>query len=1533
MTALPCACASALRRVFCLVVSFNSLWVAAAGLLSNAAPLQAQFARPGLVTEVVDSSDRVTLHGTLHPLATRAADRGLMPASTPANRMMLMLRRSSEQELALRAMIESLHDRSSPNFHKWLTPAQFGAQWGAADSDIAAVTAWLQSNGFQVKGPTAGRTAIEFSGTVGQVQQAFHAQIHLYQVNGELHHANASDPQIPAALAPVIAGISTLNDFHPRSMTRKGPRGIYDTNARKARPAFTTTGYSYLYVGPADAATIYDSPIKTLNPAATGRTVDGAGAKIGIVGDSNISTVQNVNYRQLFGLAPNPPTVIIDGDTDPGVNGDATEAYLDTEVAGGIAPGAQIYLYTAANTDLNYGLNLAAERAVNDNLVDVLSVSFTECEAQLGYSGNEFFNALWEQAAAQGISVTVATGDSGSAACDNPNYETEAMYGMQVNGLASTPFDIAVGGTDFAVLAGPDGSGQDFSQYVSENNTAGTQRSALGYIPEVPWNDTSLAYPPGPVSQTVPFSVSDDDIFASGGGKSNCLQGNGNSDGSLNCPGGYPKPSWQSGPGVPADQARDIPDVSLFASNGFNYAAWGICADQEADGSGNSITDCVPGADGLPGNEFYISGIGGTSASAPAFAGILALVNQSTGERQGQANYVLYNLAHTAGGVFHDVTTGNNSVPCQAGTANCSLNSAGFYYLTGYNAGIGYDLASGLGSVDVSRLIENWASKGLSSTATGLTLSQTTIQHGQAITANATVTSGGGTPAGDVALSMSADPPSLPAGSSLGTFPLTSAGSTGDVSLKSLPGGSYKIVATYDGARDFAQSSSAGVAITVTPEPSITALTLPAFNPMTQAQAPAGSVPYGYFINISANPYGSRSPVVGGVVKPDGIATGTVTFKDGSSVVETNQLDSNGFTAVNGYIFSSAGNHTISAAYSGDANFAPSVATKTVVVTRGATQLALSSKTTEYSGQPMVFAIHLSTTSMGAAPTGVVALVSGNTILAQANLTGVAGIGNTVASGSATVSYSKFKPDEDNIKAVYLGDANYAGSTSNAIAVADHLRATTTKLTVTPTVIQHGETATVNATVTGGSGTPAGFVILLASSNSTSFPVGNPTGMHTLSSGSTGSVSVSGLAGGSYRFTASYSGASGFSASTATPITLTVRPESSTTLVAVSSEYPSNGQASQSTPYGYPLSVNARAYGNHSPVAGGVVQPDGTATGSITFKDGSRVLSTDALTSNGIATTTGFLLRAGSHTISAVYSGDTSFDPSVGSEAITITKGVTQLTLASNTTKSSGKPIVFIANLTTASTGVAPTGKVALESGTTILAEANLEGAAGGSSALAKGSATITLSNVTADEGDVKAVYVGDGNYAGSTSNTIDLTGGQPAFVLASAEIELPGEYSTAAPEIITSSEGGYSGAIHYTCALMTAPSTVAPPECAMSPATETVAAGGTVSPEMLIFGSGTKLPDAVNLGSNARWLGAGGAVLACCLFFGIPARRCAWKSILPLVLLAISLNGLSACVKPAEKIASGQYTFKVTGTDAKDSTMTSTATVTVKVP
>ncbi len=552
-----------------------------------------------------------------------------------ASRLLLVLARSTQQEAELQSYLQSVQDSRSPNFHKFLSPDAFGKRFGVGDADIQSIESWLASHGFTVGRVSKSFMAIEFTGTIDQVQSAFHTSIHRYSLHGNQYWANSSEPEIPSALAPVVAGIESLNSFKPKAQYVRGPGGVYDPQKRRIVPAYTTgnatDGY-YIYLGPADAATIYDVP-NSLNPHLSGSAYNGAGVTIGIAGDSNIDVAQNANYRATFGLPTNTTSVIVDGN-DPGENGDAVEAYLDTQVAGGIAPAANVILYTAADTDFTPGLFLGILRALDDNQADILNVSFGGCESAQGAGGNQFILDLWEQAAAQGISVVVSTGDSGSAGCDNADTQTFAYQGLAVNGLASTPFDIAVGGTDFDALYGKFPT--SFTTYVDLSNTISNHRSALSYIPEEPWNNSTVTN--GSLAENKPISSvtgnnQSDSIAAGGGGVSSV----------------YAAPSWQSGFANPS--GRNLPDVSFLAGNGFYGALWGICTDQDSAGA-----DCAAGATG---NSFNLTGVGGTSAAAPAFAGILALAKQKAGVRLGQADYVLYDLASMKyAAVFHDINAG-----------------------------------------------------------------------------------------------------------------------------------------------------------------------------------------------------------------------------------------------------------------------------------------------------------------------------------------------------------------------------------------------------------------------------------------------------------------------------------------------------------------------------------------------------------------------------------------------------------------------------------------------------------------------------------------------------------------------------------------------------------------------------------------------------------------------------------------------------------------------------------------------------------
>jgi Pro-kumamolisin, activation domain/Bacterial Ig-like domain (group 3) len=734
---------------------------------------QSSAVRPRITSRVNDGV-LTPLRGNVHPLARAQYDQGAVADSQPMRRMLLLLQRSPDQEAALKQLMDQQQSSASPNYRKWVTPQGFGQQFGPADADVQAVTDWLTSHGFQVAKVSAGKTLIEFSGTAGQVRNAFHTEIHRYLVNGQMHYANNGDPQIPTALAAVVAGPVSLHNFPKKAQSRTVGTFRETKATGQIAPLFTFNSIncgtaSCNAVGPGDFATIYGVE-KLWNPGINGTKIDGNGQTIAIVGDSEICTASSpdfsipvnqggcsstddvASFRSQFGLPANAPNVILDG-PDPGFNGDETEGDLDVEWSGAVAKNATIDFVIAEDTEATFGTDLAAEYVVDNNLASVLSESFGECEAGLGTSGNFFEAVLWEQAAAQGITVIVSAGDSGSAGCDDPNSETAAgqnpnlAFGPAVNGIASTPFNVAAGGTDFDTTATA-----YQATYWSAANTADTNGvkdiSATTYIPETTWND-SCAQNATTLTGCTPGNGG---IVAGGGGQSNCA-----SQDNLNNCYYYPKPTWQtlaSGSGLTLanDLARDIPDISLFAADGFKSNSFYIICESDLDPGGAACNLGTP--------YFDFVGVGGTSSAAPTFAGIMALVNENMAinhpalsARQGNANYVLYKLAAaqttaatncnsssttvSSTCTFYDITKGNNSVPCVGATFGCSSTTGAFgimetdnvnppFNLTGniaWNTAAGLDLATGLGSVNAFNLVFNWTNPTFQATTTTLCLS------------------------------------------------------------------------------------------------------------------------------------------------------------------------------------------------------------------------------------------------------------------------------------------------------------------------------------------------------------------------------------------------------------------------------------------------------------------------------------------------------------------------------------------------------------------------------------------------------------------------------------------------------------------------------------------------------------------------------------------------------------------------------------------------------------------------------------------
>jgi subtilase family serine protease len=978
------------------------------------------------VLDTVDDRNRTRLRGNVHPMARPEFDRGTVADAQPVTRILLLLQRSPEQEAALRQLMEEQQSKNSPNYRAWVTPDDFGKKFGPADADVQAVTDWLNSHGFQNIKVAKGKTVVEFSGNVGQVRNAFGTEIHKLNVKGEEHFANVSDPQIPAALAPVVRGVVALHNFRPQPQVHS--LGTFQRNAKtgEVKPAFTFTDVNgtFYAMAPADFATIYNIPA-----AATG-----AGQSIAIVGQSNINLQDVTDFRSIFGLpaySPGQLNVILNGPDTGLVSGDEGESDLDVEWAGAIAPAATIdFVVTqSSQTDATSGIDGSALYIIDNNIAPILSESYGSCESALGTAGNQFYNSLWQQAAAEGITVVVSAGDNGAAGCDDPN--SAASSGIAVSGLASTPYNVAMGGTDF-----DDATTQTtFWNAANTSTTPPVLASAKGYIPETTWNDSCASTGITGCAGLSSTAASVNAVAGSGGPSSV-----------------YSKPSWQTG--LSSDSFRDIPDVSLFSSDGQNKSFYIVCqADQDITGdTGCNLSKFTSTS---PFHDFQA--VGGTSAATPTFAGIIALVNQriATGgnptPRQGNVNYVLYGLAKTPANVcpssttnlpnacvFNDITKGNISVACVGGSANCSNTSTAagqFGALTkggmlAFSTSAGYDLATGLGSVNIANLLTKWASPNLIGTTATLALvgpPPATIGASATFTGTVTKASGTTTPTGLVLLEdqttgVTITSVSLPTS---GAFSITT-------TLLPAAATSYNLIAHYGGDGTFAATDSLPLSVTVPKQtPNVAVSWVGATGAITTA---AQNVAYGsnYILrvdvtNSSGTPCENATTGLVTFVCP----TGTVQLFQNASIPlndfpnaqnpnSTNvaRLNDRGF-AEDQPIQLNAGSYSISATYTADTNssFNSSANSNTlaVTITKATTTSAVASSLTSITsgGSVTLTATVSSTSNSSAGPSGTVQFMNGSTALGSAVTCASAGaVGPIGAACKATLTtaLSEFIP-------------------------------------------------------------------------------------------------------------------------------------------------------------------------------------------------------------------------------------------------------------------------------------------------------------------------------------------------------------------------------------------------------------------------------------------------------------------------------------------------------------------------------------------
>ena len=661
-------------RIFSRV---NRKWLNAflAGALLVVVPgfasAQGNVARPRVVDRVDDATLTV-LRGNTHPLAKPQFDQGKVDPSLKLERITMMFQPTVTQQADLSALLGAQQNPTSSNFHQWLTPGQYADRFGIAQSDLNQVTTWLRAQGFDIVEIAPSRNWVAFNGTAAQVESALHSEVHSYSANGKAFFANSTEPSVPAALAAVVLGFHGLNNFPVK------PRGLKSVET-SVQPNFTSSISGNNYISPADFATIYD-----LNPLYSGTpAIDGTGQKIAIVGQSNVVLADIANFRSLSGLpAKAPQVILVTGSTDPGiVDGDVQESSIDIEWAGAVAKNASIIFVYSGN-----GAFDSLGYAISNNIAPVISVSYGACEPQFASSDFSFLVAMAQQANAQGITIVSSTGDGGATDCDGDLGNFPAILGLNVDVPASLPYVTGVGGTEFN-----EGNGT----YWKPKGSTDIISSALSYIPEQVWNDTQAQ-----------------STLAAGGGGASSQFG---------------KPSWQTGTGVPSDGVRDVPDVAMNASTG--HDSYLACTQVHAT-TGAPLTSGCQNGFRISTTNTQLSSFGGTSFGAPTFAGIVALINQKTASSgQGNINYILYPLAASRPSAFHDITTGDNTSPCTSGTESCPNGGS-----IGFSAGTGYDLATGLGSIDATNMVNAWSSisNSAGSTPTLSSVSPTSANAGSA---------------------------------------------------------------------------------------------------------------------------------------------------------------------------------------------------------------------------------------------------------------------------------------------------------------------------------------------------------------------------------------------------------------------------------------------------------------------------------------------------------------------------------------------------------------------------------------------------------------------------------------------------------------------------------------------------------------------------------------------------------------------------------------------------------------------------------
>ena len=1287
------------------------------------------------------SSSAVALSGSAIPAYRASASLGAATTSQQLTRMLLLLQSSASSQQALTAKLADLQNPSSANYHKWLTPAQFGASFGNSASDVAAVVSWLESQGFTVAALPSSRGWIEFSGTAAQVESAFGAQLQMVSSSLGTRPALTGNITVPSALAPLVTGLVSLDGV----IARPALTTTQSVSVTAAELASRTSAVTAEALTPRLLAQLIH--LDTLHASG----VTGAGATIAIVARGDVQATDVAAFRSAFGLPAQVLTTQPNG-VDPGFADDQAAATLAVSWAGAAAPGASMLLVPAAATTATDGVDLALAATVDGALAHTVVVGFSSCEAGLSAAHQAFYQALYLQAAAEGIAVVAATGDAGAAACSVAGSTTPVTSGLAVSGLASTAWNVAAGVTGFSASG------------------AGSTSSALAA-----WSPAS----------------SQDPEYASGGGSSTL----------------YTTPSWQSSLSGSSGY-RLLPDVALPAAmdSGVNSGlafclsgttAAGGCSLVRAGGSaaaaaifggiaalmdgehgaqgslttrlyqlastegvytdvahGSSQLACAAGTSGCStqGVIGYTASTGYDQTTGLGVVNAQTLVTNWVSPMSGTGSVSIslslspvesnstYNpsaavtltaqVLSTTGGstptgtvTFYDTTTSQSvSLPItldSTGTATTTLEGVfavgGNEMVAEYSGDSTYAAATSTPPVNVNTQA--------STTSLVVTPSATTAAPGDSISVVVTLTvgtppSGTVNPVGVVTLNVDGGQSTYSAALSTSNG-VTTATFSNVLMPSSSSLSSHTLQAVYATNVDYAGSTSPQVVITMTKASPTVTLTANTTTPLP-----------GSTLTLTASIASSSS------LQP----SGTTSFYIDSALVCTATVSAGSPSSAScSTTAPSVGTHAVTAVYSGDTNFATVTSASlsvTVAKVTPAIALYLASTTPSAGGTDVLTVALTQTSSSSIYPTGSITFQMDGTTVGTAALT----------SNGTTATYTLTVPASGShtVQAIYPGDTNFNAVSSTVTTITVGKATTTTTVTPSTTTPAIGATLPVTISVT-----PASINTALPTGTVTVSVDGVAATVQAVTSSNpaTASVTLASLAPGSHTITATYAGDSYYASSTSASVTVTV-PKITTTLVATPT-----ATATANTALGVNLTLTpARSY-TTLPTGTISLTLDGTSVSTATVVSGSPATAT--------ATVPATSMTPGTHVLAAAYAGDTNYATSTSAgTTLTIAKSATTTTLMPSTlTPTAGGSMTVTVSVSTTNP------QTALPSGTVTLYE---DGVAAGTATLTTGSpstATVTLSLVSAGTHVLYASYAGDTYYTTSNSSTVSIAAAKGASV------------------------------------------------------------------------------------------------------------------------------------------------------------------------